>query len=368
MKNKTILALLLVIGYIAIRTLTSGFYTYLRSPYYGFGGPFKIVEIKFGTPTKAVIEHLVREGILPGRRGLNLLFIISSPSRFIKAGEYKFDSGLSPLKVYKKMTSGEVFYHPLTIPEGKDLWEIAELVEKGGFCSRSDFLKAARQRVLVQPWDPHADDLEGYLYPDTYMLTKGVKPSTIVEMMVKRFREVFNKEQSEEFAQTGFSVREIVTLASMIEKETSLPEERPVISAIFRNRLRRGMLLQCDPTLIYALKKKDLYQGKIRNRDFEFDSPYNTYRYKGLPPGPIANPGRESLIAAMHPADSDYLYFVSKNNGEHHFSRTLREHRQAVIRYQKRYPRTGKREVGSKTPPSPFSAVFGLLHFSREER
>ena len=183
---------------------------------------------------------------------------------------------------------------------------------------------------------------------------------------MKRFQEVFNEELREECARMGFSVREIVTLASMIEKETSIPEEKPIISSIFRNRLRRGMLLQCDPTLIYALKREGLYQGNIRKRDFEFDSPYNTYRYKGLPPGPIANSGRESLKAALHPADSDYLYFVSKNNGEHHFSRTLREHRKAVIRYQKGYPRTGKREVGAKTPSS--SPILGFIHFSREGR
>ncbi len=343
MRTKTTLTLLLIIVYIAIRTVSSGLYTHLRSPYYGFGEAFKIIEIKFDTPTEKVVEHLVREGILPGRRGFQLLLLLSPPSRFIRAGEYKFDSGLSPLKVYQKLIMGEVFYRPLTIPEGKDLWDIAELAEEEGFCARSDFLKAARQRELIRQWDHQADDLEGYLYPDTYMLTKEVKPLTIVEMMLKRFQEVFDEELREECARTGCSVREIVTLASMIEKETSLPEEKPIISAVFRNRLRRGMLLQCDPTLIYALKMASLYQGNIRSRDFEFDSPYNTYRYRGLPPGPIANPGRESLIAALHPADSDYLYFVSKNNGEHHFSRSLREHQRAVIRYQKKYPRTTKR-------------------------
>lgn len=345
MRSKTALTLVLIIGYIGIRTVSSGVYTHLRSHYYGFAEAFKIVEIKFGATTEGVIGHLVQEGILPGRRGFQLLLLLFPKSRFIKAGEYKFDAGLSPLQVYQKLVSGRVYYHPLTIPEGKDLFDIAELVEKGGFCSQSEFLVAARQKKLVQQWDPQANDLEGYLYPDTYMLTKGVKPSTIVEMMVKRFQEVFNEELREECARIDFSVREIVTLASIIEKETSIAEERPIISAIFRNRLRRGMLLQCDPTLIYALKRENLYQGNIRKRDFEFDSPFNTYRYKGLPPGPIANPARESLIAALHPADSDYLYFVSKNNGEHHFSRTLREHQRAVIRYQKRYPRTGKRGV-----------------------
>lgn len=366
MRIKTILILIFIIGYISIRIVTSGIYTHLRSPYYGFARAFKIVEIKLGTPTEQVIKHLVREGILPGRRGFKLLLLLSPPSRFIKAGEYKFDSGLSPLKVYQKLTLGEVFYHPLTIPEGKDLWDIAELVERGGFCSQSDFLQAARQKGLVQRWDPQAEDLEGYLYPDTYMLTKGVKPSTIVEMMVRRFKEVFNEELREECVQMGFSVRQIVTLASMIEKETSIPKEKPIISAIFHNRLRRGMLLQCDPTLIYALKMEGLYQGNIRKRDFEFDSPYNTYRYQGLPPGPIANSGRDSLIAALHPADSDYLYFVSKKNGEHHFSRTLMEHRKAVIRYQKVSPRTGNRGVGSKPPTSP--PASGFINFSREER
>lgn len=335
--------LLLVIVYIAIRTVSSGFYTHLRSPYCGFAEAFKIIDIEFGTPAEEVIEHLVREGILPGRRGFQLLLFLSPPSRFIKAGEYKFDLSLSPLRVYQKLIMGEVFYHPLTIPEGKDLWDIAELVEKEGFCARSDFLKAVHRSDLVRQWDHQADDLEGYLYPDTYMLTKGAKPPTVVEMMVKRFQEVFDEELREECVRMGFSVREIVTLSSMIEKETSIPEEKPIISAVFLNRLHRGMLLQCDPTLIYALKMASLYQGNIRRRDFEFDSPYNTYRYEGLPPGPIANPGRESLMAALHPADSDYLYFVSKNNGEHHFSRSLREHQQAVVRYQKKYPRTAKR-------------------------
>ena len=353
MRTKTILVLILIIGYICIRTVASGVYTHLRSPYYGFVEAFKIVEIKFGATTEEAISRLVREGVIPGRKGFQLLLLLQPKSRFIKAGEYKFNAGLSPLQVYQKLVSGKVYYHPLTIPEGKDLFDIAELVENGGFCSQSDFLAAAQQNELVQQWDLQADNLEGYLYPDTYMLTKGVKPSTIVKMMMKRFQEVFNEELREECARNDFSVREIVILASLIEKETSIHEEKPIISAVYRNRLRRGMLLQCDPTLIYALKKENLYQGNIRNRDFEFDSPFNTYRYKGLPPGPIANPGRESLMAALHPADSDYLYFVSKNNGEHHFSRTLREHQNAVIRYQKRHSRTVKGGASSKTPTFP---------------
>jgi UPF0755 protein len=205
------------------------------------------------------------------------------------------------------------------------------------FIDTSDFLAASENTGLISDVDPDAINLEGYLFPETYHFPKNTPVKKIVEAMVLQFRSVFNEEWRSRAEELGMTVRDVVILASLIEKETSKPEERELISAVFHNRLRIRMKLDCDPTIIYALKEKEGFNGSLRKKDLKLDSPYNTYLYRGLPPGPIANPGKGSLRAALFPADNNFIYFVSKNDGSHYFSSSFREHQNAVNRYQRRH-------------------------------
>ncbi|MCU0242038.1 MAG: endolytic transglycosylase MltG, partial [Vicinamibacteria bacterium] len=223
----------------------------------------------------------------------------------------------------------------VTFPEGKSIADMAAIVAAADL-DAGEFLAAAQSSALIHDLDPQAHDLEGYLFPDTYDIPTGTQPAAaLVEHMVLRFREIWTDEMRD--APHGdLTTREIVTLASLVELESARGEERPMIAAVFLNRLKKKMRLQTDPTVIYALKRGGHYDGNIRKADLAMDSPYNTYRRPGLPPGPIAAPGREALRAALHPAQSDALYFVSRNDGTHQFSRTLAEHERAVDRYQRR--------------------------------
>jgi UPF0755 protein len=211
----------------------------------------------------------------------------------------------------------------------------------------SAFVEAASDPAPIREVDPEAHTLEGYLFPETYALPRHTEASRVVKAMVDRFTRVFTPELREAAAARGLSVRQAVTLASIVEKETARPDERPIVAAVYANRLRVGMPLQCDPTVIYALLRAGRYTGNLRKDDLSFDSPYNTYRYPGLPPGPIAAPGKESLDAAVHPADVEFLYFVSRNDGSHEFARTLAEHQRNVQKYQVQYFRD--RKAGKKS-------------------
>jgi len=214
---------------------------------------------------------------------------------------------------------------------------MAKIFEAHGFGARSAFVTAAKDPSAVQRIDPAATDLEGYLFPDTYLLPRRVDATQLVHGMVDRFEKALTPELVDAARARGLSVRQLVTLASIVEKETARSDERSLVSAVYANRLRIGMPLQCDPTVIYALMRAGSYNGNIRRDDLAIESPYNTYRVTGLPPGPIAAPGRDSLEAAAHPADSDVLYFVSRNDGSHEFARTLEEHNRNVQRFQVQY-------------------------------
>jgi UPF0755 protein len=209
--------------------------------------------------------------------------------------------------------------------------------ERRGLGTADEFLAAAQDASLVADLDPQAMDLEGYLFPETYALPRRTPAARLVAMMVHRFRAVYTDDLRQQAEAQGLSTREVVTLASIVEKEAGLGEERPLVAAVFRNRLRIGMGMQADPTVIYALQRAGRWDGNIRRDDLQFDSPYNTYRYRGLPPGPIAAPGRASIEATLNPADVPYLYFVSRNDGTHVFSRTYEEHRRNVQEYQVLY-------------------------------
>jgi UPF0755 protein len=244
--------------------------------------------------------------------------------------------------VVEKLERGDVFVRRITFPEGLSLLEMAALYESRGFGAASEFTAAAREAApAMHDLDPAATDLEGYLFPDTYALTRRAPASVLVSMMVDRFKASYRDALG---AQTGgdtLSVRDTVTLASLVEKETARDEERPIVAAVYRNRLRIGMPMQADPTVVYALAKAGRYDGNIRRDDLRFNSPYNTYRYPGLPPGPIASPGLAALKAALAPADVPYLYFVSRNDGTHVFARTLTEHNANVRRFQVEFFRRG---------------------------
>jgi UPF0755 protein len=253
----------------------------------------------------------------------------------LKAGEYALEGPLSLEEIVDLLARGEVVRNEVTIPEGRTLEETAAIVAAEGL-DLAEFLKTAKDPALIRDLDAEAIDLEGYLFPDTYDIPLTPDPAAgLVRRMVGRFREVIAPEQSR-IAEKDLTVREVVVLASLVELETAAVEERPRIAAVFLNRLQRRMLLQTDPTIIYALKQEGRWDGNIRRRDLEMDSPYNTYRHPGLPPGPIGSPGREAILAVLDPADTRELYFVSRNDGTHHFSATLAEHNRAVDRYQRR--------------------------------
>jgi UPF0755 protein len=238
-------------------------------------------------------------------------------------------------EVIIKLHQGLVVLHKITIPEGLITGEIAQL-----FSSRRDFnieaqeyIRLARSPRLIRSLDPEAPDLEGYLFPDTYMIQRDMTAEEMVQLMVNRFKDMFTHSLKWRAKELKLSIREVITLASLIEKETSSREERFLISSVFHNRLRLGMAMDCDPTIIYALKRENRYEGKLGWKDLKYDSPYNTRLHRGLPPGPICNPGFDSIEAALYPENTKYLFFVAKNSTSHYFSETLQEHNRAVQKY-----------------------------------
>jgi UPF0755 protein len=275
----------------------------------------------------------------------------------LRAGEYSLEGAMSLEQIVDKMVRGDVVRHTVTFPEGTNLEDMARLAAVKGIPMEA-FLAAARNPAAIHDLDPDAKDLEGYLFPDTYDIPRGADPAgQLVGRMVRRFRDVIGPELPA-VAQGGRTLRQIVTLASIVETETARPEERPRVAAVFLNRLQRRMPLQTDPTVIYALRKAGTYDGNIRRGDLDVDSPYNTYRFPGLPPGPIASPGRASLQAAIHPAASRELYFVSRNDGSHQFSENLAEHERWVTQYQ-RHRGAAATPAPPLTPMSPPSPSTG---------
>jgi UPF0755 protein len=237
-------------------------------------------------------------------------------------------------EVVDKLAKGDVYLRSITFAEGLTIRQMAQVYERAGFGPAADFINAARNPGPIRDIDAQAPDLEGYLFPSTYALPRRATADQLVQRMVTAFRDALTAETVDAAARRGLTVRALVTLASLVEKETAKAGERPVVAAVYSNRLKIGMGMQCDPTVIYALEREGRYTGNLTREDLRFDSPYNTYRYAGLPPGPIASPGKASLEAAAAPADVPYLYFVSRNDGSHVFSTTLDEHNRNVFEYQ----------------------------------
>jgi UPF0755 protein len=317
-----------------------GGFLWLRSvstPYKGYTAQEVFVEIPNGTGVNAIGRRLVDAGVVQSTYAFQAAMRLHANGRTLKAGEYRFSGAMTPDEVIDKLARGDVYLKPITFPEGLTIAEMGRVFETQGFGTAAAFVKAAKDSSSIQNLDPQAPDLEGYLFPETYTLARSAKAADLISQMTARFAEVYTPELRKAAEARGMSTREVLTMASLIEKETAKSDERFLVSAVYHNRLKIGMGMQCDPTVIYALLRAGRYTGNLTRADLQFDSPYNTYRYAGLPPGPIAAPGRLALEAAVKPADVPYLYFVSKNDGSHVFASTLAEHNRNVQEYQIRY-------------------------------
>lgn len=334
------LAVLLLLVIAAAMAGASFLYGRMQTPYRGYAEAAQYVDIPPGLGTGAIGERLVAAGIVRDALSFRAALWVSGDARRLQAGAYRFDRPMTAREVVSKIARGDVDRLSITFPEGLTIAEMSKIFESSGLGPAVAFVAAAREVTIRQPTDSAAVDLEGYLFPDTYAVPRHIDASQLVRLMVQQFGKVVTDDLRAQARAHGWTVRQMVTLASIVEKETSRPEERQIVAGVYANRLRIGMALQCDPTVIYALQRADRYTGNLRRDDLAFDSPYNTYRYAGLPPGPIASPGRTSLEAAARPAEHDYLYFVSRNDGSHAFARTLDEHNRNVREFQVEYFRS----------------------------
>lgn len=347
--KKWILALV-VLAFIA--GLVVGGIDILR-PYRGYARQ-AIVDIPPGTQAPDVATLLVEKGVLAHRWPFLLIYGVGRRGHHLKAGEYLFDRPLRPLDVYRKIIRGEVYFRTVVIPEGSNRFDIARILQRRLGIDPEDFLRVTQEASLIHDLDPQAPSLEGYLFPDTYRFEFHPTPAHIAMTMLARFREVLRHDFKENLSQSHEKIHQVVTLASLIEKETPDPDERPMIAQVFGLRLQKGMLLQCDPSVAYAAEMAHLPPAPITASDLNLKSPYNTYVHTGLPPGPICNPGKASILAALHPASTNYLYFVSNNHGGHQFAKTLADHQRNVARYRKqaaalRHPSPDKPEISQHT-------------------
>lgn len=304
----------------------------LTTPFKGYPQATRQVEVHRGVKTSSIIRHLQQQGIVRDAYIPLIYLKLVRRNDSLKAGVYEFDKPLSAADALDKLIRGDVILKSVTIREGLDRFAVGRLFVAEGFGKAAEWDKLTADPEPMRDIDPDAQSLEGYLFPDTYKFNPGTQPGVIVKAMTADFRKHFGSELA--FITTGLSLHDTVTLASIIETEAKLPAERPLVASVYLNRLHRKMLLGCDPTVIYALKLAGHWSGNIHKADLSIDSPYNTYRYHGLPPGPIANAGLASLRAAAAPAKTDYLYFVARHDGSHAFSTNLEEHNRNVQQYQ----------------------------------
>jgi UPF0755 protein len=331
----------LIIVFVAVAALAAAvagfYYARVDEKFQAYSGSEQFVEIAAGTGSRGIGRALAAAGVVRDEWTFRLAVYLTGTGRELKAGEYRFAGPMSPKEVARTLARGDVYLRPLTFPEGLSIREMARLFESRAGGDAKAFVRAAAGTDVIRPLDPKASDLEGYLFPETYNLPRHTDAHALVRQMAERFLTLFDAARRAEAAARGLSVREVVTLASLVEKETAKAEERPIVAAVYLNRVRIGMGLQCDPTVIYALERAGKYTGNLTRKDLQFDSPYNTYKYAGLPPGPIAAPGLASIDAVLAPATVDYLYFVSRNDGSHVFATTLAEHNKNVKEWQKDY-------------------------------
>lgn len=307
----------------------------------------KIVVISEGATFLQAAALLEREQLIRSRTAFIRIGKSQEAHRKIQPGEYEFNGAMPPADILAKLLAGRVLLHTVTIPEGYTITQIADVMDGQAITSREEFLRLASDRSFIKTLGISAETAEGYLFPDTYRFARMTPAKEVIRTMVDQLGHVMTEEWQARAKEMNLTVHQVLTLASVIEKETGSGDERPQISSVFHNRLKKRIPLQSDPTVIYGLPNFD---GNIRKKDLSHASPYNTYRWAGLPPGPIANPGADSIRAALYPATSKYLYFVSRNDGTHHFSATLGEHNRAVEKYQKRPFRRGPQSRISVMP------------------
>jgi UPF0755 protein len=331
--KKFILALFILIM-IGCALLVVDFFQKTKTPYSAYGESITVT-IPKGAPVSSIARMLYEKKIISNYYYFRIYYRLYHNNTVFKNGEYVFDRPLTMKGVIEKLYEGKVKLYKITIREGLIIREIADVLDRHKQLEfdKDEFIRFASSPKLIQPLDPKADNLEGYLYPDTYMVRKEITTREMVELMVRKFKKHYTNNMKWRTEELKLSIRDIITLASLIEKETSSREERFLISSVFHNRLRIGMPMGCDPTIIYALKRDNVYKGKLGWAELKYDSPYNTRLYRGLPPGPICNPGYDSIEAALYPENTRYLYFVAKDSRSHYFSKNLKEHNRAVRKF-----------------------------------
>lgn len=333
-----VLAVIVLLALLAAGTAAGYLWYCIEKPFGTIPPEGIFVQIPHGASRRAAAHLLENNGVIRSAIAFEI-YARRHPKRTPVAGEYFFDHPLSGKEVFWKLANGEIYEQPFTVREGQTIYDIARALEAAKLMMADDFLKAAGDPVLISDLAPQAATLEGFLFPATYELSRHPAASDLTRMMVRKFRDAIKQVEPQGPANgvhaRFHSLLSIVTLASLVERETPRPEERPVVAGVYDNRLKKGMLLQCDPTVIYALEQNDSYTGTLTFKDLRFNSPYNTYLHAGLPPGPIGNPGEASLRAALNPEPSNYLYFVANTQGGHFFAATLAEHNKNVAKYHR---------------------------------
>ena len=331
------LGLLLLLGIAAVGGFAAWLDQTLGREYKGYAGDSVIVDIPHGTSRWGIASLLAKNRLIPSRIAFEFLSHWHQ-QKSLQAGEYLFSGAMTERQVFWKIANGKINVISVQIPEGWTMFEIAEQLERQKLCSREDFLRVARDPARIVDLAPHARSLEGFLFPSTYQFARQTTPEQIAEAMIQKFRTVWSGLDPDLAIATATtpSLESVVTMASLVERETPLESERPLVAGVFYNRLGRGLPLQCDPTVQYALALEGRPTQIVHHADLRVESPYNTYLRPGLPPGPIANPGEAALRAAMDPAKTDFMYFVANDAGGHFFSKTLEEHNRNVARYRRR--------------------------------
>jgi UPF0755 protein len=331
-----ILAALILLVVLAAAAAAGYVWYSIEKPYGKIPAEGMYVDIPHGASRRAAAHILKKAGVIRNSFAFEF-YARRHPKRTLQAGEYFFDHPQAGKEVFWKLANGEVYQQPFTVREGETIYDIARDLEAAKYMAADDFLKAAEDPTEIKDLFPEARTLEGFLFPATYNLPKHAPAEELTGMMVRKFREALANvlPNGNKGSDPPVSIGSVVTLASLVERETPKPDERRLVAGAFTNRLEKNMPLQCDPTVIYALQMDDEYNGTLRLRDLRLNSPYNTYRNRGLPPGPIGNPGEVALRAALHPALTDYLYFVANTQGGHFFASTLAEHNKNVAKYHR---------------------------------
>lgn len=320
-----------VFGILSLALLVGvNYYAKLHTPL-DRNGAEQLFIIDKGASFKVIANNLEDKGLIKSARAFSTAAALKKAYKTVQAGEYELSPAMSPMEILNKFITGKVLLYRLTVPEGRNIYDIADTIEALGIMSKEDFLKAARDKELIKKIGVKGNSFEGYLFPDTYLLSKVMTGEDIIAMMVRNFVKQFEKATGME-VEFNYDFRDLIIMASIIEKETAVKAEMPVIASVFYNRIKKGYRLQTDPTVIYPLLPD--FDGNLTRAHLKMKNDYNTYAMHGLPIGPIANPGVLAIKAALNPADSKYLYFVSMNNGTHKFSATLKEHNEAVYYYQ----------------------------------